>query len=487
LHFKKLKTAINAPVITNIAMATYDPPASIDDFSRRPALAAAMRTAWDQTIHDFIAATKDPNDPNLTISGLFFDQLADTSGVPDPAPVGVPWNAFPQILTNWFATQPVANQEKLANEWAEKPITTSTVFGRYQKDVGGNFIPIPVTYRRQDEYCEWFVERTGNQIHRIYFTCEPPEYWEFLARQDISLVLELYRELLHNPNIQKDDICWPYDVYSRPDSQGNAQLLYRKGDYNPHNDWNTTNGAVHLTHWANSLSAEVRLASDGSLGWPQPAGPVDPPRLICCAGFGGVNRSSDPKIGSTVYSVARQGLSVALANPIGLYMQRFQLPGLRDPQGTAIPNALSFVRQSPSGQNILRTELAPPAGAGYSLDQCTLNGDPLLFGGQVTRLITMSLFAIAKRIAGAVATTVNGCPATCCPYPTNGQFFGSFKNDGTSCAQRSQQEWAANLRDLRDIQAHPLMPHAMLLAAHLEAPEPPVKIVGRALKIETNP
>src|SRR4029077_17298418 len=107
-----------------------------------------------------------------------------------------------------------------------------------QKGAGGNFVPIPVTYRRQDEYCEWFVERTGNHIQRIYFTCEPPEYWEFLAQQDISLVLELYRDLLHNPNIQKDDICWPYDVYSTPSSQGNAQLLYRKGDYNPHNDWN---------------------------------------------------------------------------------------------------------------------------------------------------------------------------------------------------------------------------------------------------------
>ncbi|MEQ1662020.1 MAG: hypothetical protein ABL877_04940 [Thiobacillus sp.] len=462
-------------------MATYDPPASIDDFSRRPALSAAMRTAWDQTIHDFIASTKDPNDPDLTISGLFFDQLADTSGVPDPAPVGVPWNAFPQILTNWFAVQPGANQEQLANEWAEKTITTSTLFGLFKKDAGGNFEPIPVTYRRQDEYCEWFVERTGNQIRRMYFTCEPPEYWEFLAQKDISLVLELYRELLHNPNIQQSEICWAFDVYSRPDSQGHRRLLYRQGDYNPRNDWNTTKGAVHLTHWANSLSAEVRLASDGSLGWAQPAGPVDPHRLICCAGFGGVNRSSDPKIGSTVYSVARQGFSVALANPVGLYMQHFQLPGLRDPQGAAIPNALRFVRQSSNGQNILRAELEPPAGAGYSLDQCTLIGDSLRFGGQIARLITMSLFAIAKQIPGATSTAVPGCPATCCPYPTNGQFFGSFGNDGKACGQRSAQEWAGNLRDLNDIQAHPLMPQGVLLAEHLEAPEPEAKIHGRAL------
>jgi hypothetical protein len=463
-------------------MATYEAPASIDDFSRRPALAEALRTAWDQIVHGFIADTKNPNDHDLTISGLFFDQLSDNSGVPDPAPVGVPWNAFPQILTNWFATQPVANQEKLANEWAEKAITTSTLFGLYRKDPAGQFVPIPITYRRQDEYCEWFVERVANKIQRIYFTCEPPEYWDFLAQKDITLVLELYREHLHNPAIQQSELCWPYDVYSAPDAQGNRQLLYAKGSYNRFNDWNTSKGAMHLTHWANSLGAEVRLASDGSLGWPQPAGPMDPHRLICCAGFGGVDRSSDPKIGAAVYSLASQGLSVALANPIGLYMQRFQLAGLRDPQGVAIPNALTFVRQSPNGQNVLRAELAPPAGAAYTLDQCTLNGNQLLYGGQVTRFITMSLFAVAKRIPGAAVTPVNACPATCCPYPTNGQFFGTFGNNGKTCAQRTQKEWSGNLRDLIDIQAHPLMPQPLLLAAHLQAPEVPVKVRGRVLK-----
>jgi hypothetical protein len=259
--------------------------------------------------------------------------------------------------------------------------------------------------------------------------------------------------------------------------------VFAKDSYNPWNDWNTKRGIVHLTHWANSLDAEVRLASDGSLGWPQPAGAVDPQRLICCAAFGGVNRSSDPKIGAGVYSAASQGLSVALANPIGLYMQRFQLPGLRDPQGMPIANALTFVRQSVNGQNILRAELAPPAGAAYTLDQCTLNGDRVQYGGQIARLITMSLFAVAKRIPGAAATPVTQCPATCCPYPTNGQFFGTFRNDGKTCAQRTQQDWARNLRDLADIQAHPLIAQAMLLAEHLAAvATTPVKVRGRSLE-----
>lgn len=445
-------------------------------------MATALRAAWDQVVHGFIAETKDPNDRDLTISGLFYDQLADTSGVADPVPLGVPWNAFPQILLNWFSTQPVANQEKLANEWAETPITTSTLFGLYRKEGSGQFVPIPITYRRQDEYCEWFVERVGDKIQRMYFTCEPPEYWEFLAQKDMTLVLELYRELLHNPAIQKSELCWPYDVYSAPNEQGKRRLRYANGSYNPFNDWNTTKGAVHLTHWANSLGAEIRLASDGSLGWPQATGPVDSHRLICCAGFGGVNRSSDPKIGSTVYSLAKQGLSVALANPIGLYMQRFRLPGLRDPQGAAIPNALNVVRASPDGQNILRAEIALPSGATYTLDQCTLNGNRLLFGGQVTRLVTMSLFAVAKRIPGAAITSMSACPATCCPYPTNGQFFGTFGNGGKTCGERTQMEWSGPLRDVIDIQSHALMTQPILVEKQVQEQEVPMKIQGRALK-----
>jgi hypothetical protein len=462
-------------------MRLYNPPAAIDDFSRRPALQQALRSGWDGRVRDFIAETKDTTDPHLIVSRLFFDQLGDTSGVPDPAPAGIPWNAFPQILTNWFATQPAANQEKLANEWAEKTITTDSLFEFFRRDSSGQFSPIPITYRRQDEYCEWYVERNGTKIERMYFTCEPPEYWSFLAENDITLVHDLYKELLHNPAISKGDLCWPFDVYSKPDKKGQRKVLFKQDSYNPWNVWNTTKGAVHLTHWANSLDAEVRLASDGSLGWPQPVGAIDFHRLICCTAFGGVNRSSDPKIGGTVFSLAMQGLSIALSDPVGLYMQSFQLPGLRDPQGNPIPTALAFVRKSADGHNILRAEIAPPPGAAYSLDQCTLNGERLLYGGQVTRLITMSLFAVAKKIPGAKSTTVPTCPSTCCPYPTNGQFFGTFPNDGKTCAQRTDKEWARNLRDLADIQAHPLMTQSLLLEGHVRTPQLSYRILGRSL------
>lgn len=428
-------------------MTIYEAPAGIDDAGRRPGVADAMRAGWHRQVQAFIASTKVRANP----SGLFFDQLADTSGVPDPEPVGVPWNGFPQILTNWFASQP-GDAELMANRYAEQPITASKLFGLYRKLPDGRFAEIAITYRRQDEYCEWHVERTPQgKATRMSFTCEPPEYWEFLASNGEvgrGLVLELYRELLHR-ELDWQEISWPHDVYEDDDT-GKKVVRYNAGDYNPYNEWNTTKGAVHLTHWANSLAAEVQLASDGSYLWPQPAGAVDPQRLICCAGYGGVNRSSDPKIGASVYGFARQGLSVALANPIGLYMSPFNVD-LRDPAGQPVARALKVIRASADGTKILRVELGVPNGAAFQLGDCTVDGENIQFGGQIARKITMKLFAIAKNIPGAAPTSIDRCRTTCCPFPGNPQFTGIFSNDGASCADRTDAEWARNVRDVADI------------------------------------
>lgn len=425
-------------------MAMYSAPAGIDDAARRPEAAEAIRAGWDAKVRAFIAEARK--------SDLFFDQLADRSGVADPPAVGVPWNGFPQLLMNWFAAQP-GDAELSANKWAERTITTSRLFEYYRKAADGSFEPIPVTYRRQDEYCEWHVDRTpqGKAV-RMCFTCEPPEYWEFLASNGEAgrgLVLELYQELLKRP-LQWEDISWPHDVYEN--SEAGLVLAYRKGDYNPRNEWNTSKGAVHLTHWANSLAAEVQLAADGTFYWPQPPGSVDPQRLICCAGYGGVNRSSDPKIGAGVYGFARQGLSVALADPIGLYMSPPNLD-VRNPHGEPLAEALNVVRASADGTRILRIEVSVPDGAGFTLEECTLNGESLRYGGQIARRVTMKLFAVAKKIPGKNPTPIDRCRYTCCPFPGNPQFTGIFRSDGMACADRPDAQWANILRDVGDIGA----------------------------------
>jgi hypothetical protein len=427
-------------------VARYLPPAGIDDFSRSD-LAKALREGWHEEVKGFVAEAQDSRR-----SPLFYDQLGDDSGVPDSDPQGIPWNGFPLRLDKWFADSD--DGEDMAHRAAEVVLRSSSVFGLFRKDVSGEFVPLEIPFRVQDEYCEWHVERQGPGIGRISFTCEPPEYWEFLARRDFDLVHRLYKELLHNAEIEADDLKWHHDVY-RPNRFREPVLRYHAGDYNPRNVWNTERGAVHLTHWANSLSAEIFLAADGTVGWPvepDAQGNVDEIELMCCAGAGGINRSSDPLILRGVFNFARKGISVALANPIGLYMTPFSLDGLLDPDENAVgAECLRFVRQSEDGSRILRAEVAPPEGAGFTLDRCTLDGDPLRFGGQVARRITMALFGVAKKIPGREPSREPGCAQFCCPHPERPQFRGTFVRDEVaSCDSLTDEDWRREAFDVPD-------------------------------------
>jgi len=135
---------------------------------------------------------------------------------------------------------------------------------------------------------------------RVTFTCEGPEYWQFLAGGtraffdddepqagivdgDIELVAELYAEHV-DPAVQVEDLVWPFDVAAfDPDS--NAWYLFASaGTYNPFNRWNTTHGAMHLTHPANTLGAEINLAARAAVLRAGADGePItDQEALVCC-------------------------------------------------------------------------------------------------------------------------------------------------------------------------------------------------------------
>jgi hypothetical protein len=421
-------------------MDRYLPPAGIDDFSRSQR-SEDLRSGWNQNISDILGQVRDPAMYTLA-SPLFYDQLADTSGVPDGAPVPVPWNGFPLRLTKWYG----AANDAQANAAAEQMLTLPA-FGFFQQD--GTAIALP--FRIQDEYCEWFVDRVGDKVQRISFTCEPPEYWEFLAKIDFDLAHTLYEELLHK-SVPADDLRWTIDVFQKDDN-GKLVKRYSQGDYNPWNVWNTTKGAVHLTHPANSLFAEIALGSDSTLGWPvspNPQGQISEIDLMCCAGRGGINRSSDPLIMKGVFGLARQGLSVALANPIGLYISPFTLGGLLDPSSKPIgAQALQLVRRSTDGTRILRVEVALPTGASYSLDQCSLDGNPLRYGGQIARNITMRLFGVGKKIPGKAPRKVKTCPDFCCFHPQHAEFRGTFRHsDFNGCADITTDDWNQEAFDI---------------------------------------
>jgi hypothetical protein len=471
-------------------MARYLPPAGVDDFSRSD-LAEELRQGWHDEVEGVIDQIRDPQRYGLA-SPLFYGQLADDSGVPDGDPQGIPWNGFPLRLDKWFADLGPGEADEVAHRAAEVVLRSSSVFNLHRKDASEEYIPLEIPFRIQDEYCEWHVERVGSRIERISLTCEPPEYCEFLARQDFDLLHQLYKELLHVPDLEADDLRWPHDVYELDRGAGEMVLRYRAGDYNPRNVWNTERGAVHLTHPVNSLFAEVVLASDGTIGWPvevDPQGNLDEIELMCCAGRGGINRSSDPLILRGVFNFARRGNSVALANPIGLYMTPFALGGLLDPDENSVgADCLKFVRASSDGSRILRAEVAPSAAADYTLDQCMLDDNPLRFGGQIARRITMTLFGVAKRIPGRNARRVPRCPQFCCFHPEHPRFRGTFPvGQVASCDRVPADWWKVEAYDIPDVGlVEALAPEAVAGTAEgpgtrsvITTDTPPVKLVGR--------
>ena len=342
-----------------IEMAVFfTPPANVGDFDESATQGEALKQHW----HDYIAGRFGQLD-----GGLFYDASNDPAPGTPATRKAITWNGFPQSIWRWFNADadPAGPAQALAAAETLRPFTmlitpnglatqkwtpAAPPLRRFENGQLGD--PVVPFHRQQDEYCEWHIDRnTDDTIRRIAFTVEGPEYWERMAEKDLDLVQKLYRRHI-DPAVDKADLVWAFDVAAFNVATGTyTNLVFSKGDYNPYNRWNTRLGAMHLTHPANTLGAEIRLAHDGSVLRPSvpplPAATL-PDRLICCAGYGGVNRSSDPRIGADVNALARAGLAVTLANPVGLYISAVEIGGLKDPAGVAIPQALKFTRTAPT-------------------------------------------------------------------------------------------------------------------------------------------
>lgn len=266
----------------------------------------------------------------------------------------------------------------------------------------------------QDEYCEWISVRDANgNLSRVDFTCENPEYWFSLWRQDQARVLELYREIV-SPDVQLADL---YLL----DSDRNLVIDRATGlpAYDPVNKWNDQpsaagqTGAVHLISPPNSLGAEIYLAAAATLLRQQAGQPVtDPGALILCSQYGTPGRNSDPHIGASVNNIiATGGLVVSLQDPVGLYFQTpdfssYLLPS--DPKLPADANVSEcwqIIRGRARGANeqcdfILHARFAIPerwinAGVSFGLSDIQIGGNLLQYGAQITQTFQVALRGLA--------------------------------------------------------------------------------------------
>jgi hypothetical protein len=391
------------------------------------------------------------------LSGWFDEciatELAELQGQPcqyynqlETPPVGTPleqeivWNALSGTLRNRWGRE-------RALELAEHVVPlTQRIDGPGAYYMGGQWENL--FYRPLDEYCEWRVSRNPDgKIRRVTFTSEPPEYWQALHGEtlanfagvptyptvgDPNLVLELYREYV-SPEVQYEDLICGEDLidYTDPDA---PQVVYAKGTYNPYNRWNTTDGIMHLTEPANSLSAEIKLAADatvlrsasGRAGRPI----ADPDALIACAAYGGLNRCSDPTIGATVNELAALGCSITLRNPVGLYMDHLDMSGWAEPDGSPIdPSWFRILRGQPG--LIERAVFEVPEAEGFTVSDITIGGVPIAYGGHLGEHITVKLIGMASEL-GKFSNKPVACAAGVCADAANPEFL-YYRDLGTPC------------------------------------------------------
>jgi hypothetical protein len=352
---------------TPMKLDRFDAPGKNDDFAGD----MALRDAWSQWMsHEFDVGVESVKQYLAAHGGgtcQFYNPVTKPLVAPDlPLTAGdIPWNGFPKRHGAAGPGQPP--------QYAKAEALVS-----------------PGTARDQDEYLEWFVNRKDGKILSVHFTCEAWDYFEFLALHARTTLVKLYKTWI-GQNVQEAD-------------------LFPNGRYDRLNKWNTQLGAMHLTHSANNLFAEVFLAATATVRRKQHGAELTASiPLITCGQYGDETRNSDPAIGAAVNGLARDGRQITLANPVGLYMAAFDGNGLTL-NGQPAGGFFKVVRGAlPFGLRAIY-ELPPPQAAqGLTVSDVKIGGTPIQFGGQLAQRITMHLLGVAS-----VAQDVHNVPVSVC-------------------------------------------------------------------------
>ncbi|GAC1473820.1 MAG: hypothetical protein PVS3B1_19270 [Ktedonobacteraceae bacterium] len=352
----------------------FDPPANLHDFDSIP----HQRTAWSEFLSNtFDANIKAVADKLTPGKSQFYNPMRINTDEPHNEAI-ISWIGFPALISRKHAGDlHGARQEADAL--------------------------LPNGERPQDEYLEWFVTRQGNKIIRVTFTCEGPEYWEALAHGypldysgprtmgatgDKQKVLALYREFV-SPNVQLSD-------------------LFQNNLYNKLNKWNTTLGAMHLNQRNNTLGAEINIAAFATILRKRNGQLLtDADDLIRCAKYGEPGRASDPTIGADVNAFARDGYSITLRNPVGLYIDGLNTDGFTRPDGTPITQDYWKIVRGTQDMGVRAVFEVPPQES-LTVSDILIGGEAIEFGGQIAEHITMKLTGVACR-KGQIHDTAQGC------------------------------------------------------------------------------
>jgi hypothetical protein len=375
---------------------------------------------WSHAVSAWFRSAIDAQEEALTITegGVektqecqYFDQVDSKWPAGPYLDQDIVWNAFPgNQFHRWGRAYALIAADHVLplNQYWEYPREL------WQRDGHSLY------YRPQDEYCEWRVERDSDgRIVRVTFTSEPPEYWQALHGDSLDaeggdrslkfhgdpwLLLDLYRTYV-SEEVQLEDLRCQHDIYFN-----GATPVYRKGEYNPYNRWNTTDGIMHLTHPSNTLGAEIRLGADATVLWHHPGDQrieSNPDAIIALGQLGGNNRCSDPTIAGSVNQLAALGFGITLADPVGLYMDHLDMTGwtIRVGGRDEPVDPDWFQVQRGTAKLIERAVFAVPTDVG-TVSDIMIGGEPIRYGGQLAERMTVKL--VGRAALGAGHTN---CPA----------------------------------------------------------------------------
>ncbi|WP_338927557.1 hypothetical protein IHE33_15730 (plasmid) [Mycetohabitans endofungorum] len=350
----------------------FNPPANQDDFGS-PDLLKKYSDHVSRNFNRSIAEIKAFLSRHHAGKPQFYNPLENGNSADDTL-VMIPWNGFPRRFLNAAASG-----------------KTDYVSAEPDQLVQSN----GKQFRQQDEYLEWFVHRDDQgKIIRVDFTCEAHDYFEFLASLKPDAVVTLYANHVA-PGVPENDL---------------KAELFPNGEYNRGNAFNTTKGAMHLTHPANALSAEIKLAADATVRRKKGSGePTSPAELIQCAEFGESYRNSDPAIGYEINQKARDGYLITLTDPVGLYMIKFDDRGWTFADGTSASGFMTIIRGKP-GKAIRAIYELPSAlkAQGMTISDIQIGGVPIEYGGQIAEHVTMGIEGAAC-LEGSVHNSLAPC------------------------------------------------------------------------------
>ena len=205
------------------------------------------------------------------------------------------------------------------------------------------------------------------------FTTETPEYWEALADTEPEVVVELYRRLV-DPAVTRRD-------------------LFRGGRYQRDNPFNHERGIVHYIMGINGIAPLLNAEQDTQLR----GGVKDNYDAMPLAFANGTPlfTAADSRFSLDIGVLQRQGRSLTVGEPVGLYMIDWDDTGFTKPDGTPAGDYWRVVRGG--SRAALRLEYEVPASEGFAVGDVSIGGRPIRYGGQLAEHITVMAGGLAGR------------------------------------------------------------------------------------------